>query len=95
MLIMCRRPGEGFQAGEIEIHILEVSRDRVRLGISAPRACNITRNETKLIGQQNMLAALNVDVANLDRLVKKAKGLTEVNMSKTRQQKKKIGAKFP
>jgi carbon storage regulator CsrA len=90
MLIMCRRAGEGFQAGEIEISILEVSRDRVRLGITAPRTCSIIRNETKLVGQQNVLAALNGDMRMLDGLVKNTRTFTEVNTSKNRQQKKEI-----
>ena len=38
MLVISRKPGESFLIGEdIEITVFEVSGDKVKLGISAPR----------------------------------------------------------
>ena len=46
MLILTRRPNEAVMIGsEVIVTILEISGDRVRLGIAAPREIPILRDE--------------------------------------------------
>ncbi len=59
MLILTRRSGEGISIGaEVEITVLEVSGDHVRLGIVAPRDVLVLRKELREeIERENRLAA--------------------------------------
>lgn len=53
MLVVTRKTDESLIiADNIEITVLEVSRDRVKIGISAPKNIKIVRNE--LIDTQNV-----------------------------------------
>lgn len=53
MLVVTRKTDESLIiADNIEITVLEVSRDRVKIGISAPKDIKIVRNE--LIDTQNV-----------------------------------------
>ena len=53
MLVVTRKTDESLiLADNIEIMVLEVSKDRVKLGVSAPRDIKIIRNE--LIDTQNV-----------------------------------------
>lgn len=46
MLILTRRPGESIQVGEnIEIQILEIRGNQVRIGINAPADVLVLRSE--------------------------------------------------
>jgi len=46
MLVLTRRTGEGIMIGdEIEVKILDVSGEKVRVGIDAPREINVYRTE--------------------------------------------------
>jgi carbon storage regulator len=46
MLVLTRRTGEGIMIGdEIEVKILDVSGEKVRIGIDAPREINVYRTE--------------------------------------------------
>lgn len=46
MLILTRRPGESIQVGEdIEISVLEIRGNQVRLGINAPPDVLVLRSE--------------------------------------------------
>jgi carbon storage regulator len=46
MLILTRRPGESIQVGDkIEISIIEIRGNQVRLGISAPPEVLVLRSE--------------------------------------------------
>lgn len=46
MLVLTRRTGEGIMIGDdIEVKVLEVSGEKVRVGIEAPREINVYRNE--------------------------------------------------
>ena len=46
MLILTRRPGESIQVGdEIEISVLEIRGNQVRLGIKAPTDVLVLRSE--------------------------------------------------
>ncbi len=67
MLVVTRKTDESLIiADNIEITVLEVSRDRVKIGISAPKDIKIIRNE--LIDTQN----INKDSGSSRELPKKA-----------------------
>ncbi len=58
MLVVRRRAGEGIVvAGEIAIEVIEISRTRVKLGISAPRQVPVLRKETVALREENRQAA--------------------------------------
>jgi carbon storage regulator len=66
VLMIRRRCGESIFVGEnIEIHVLEVAGNRVKLGISAPRDVLVLRNELKLTEEFNREAARTVPPAEL------------------------------
>jgi carbon storage regulator len=61
-----RRCGESILLGEnIEVHVLEVSGTRVKLGISAPRDVLVLRNELKLTEDFNREASRAVHPRHL------------------------------
>ena len=46
MLVLTRKPGQSIMIGDdIEVQILSVSGEKVRIGITAPREVSIFRNE--------------------------------------------------
>jgi carbon storage regulator len=59
MLILTRRSGEALNiGGDVEITVLEVSGDHVRLGIQAPRQVQVLRKELREeVERENRLAA--------------------------------------
>lgn len=59
MLILTRRKGESVSIGpDVEITILEVGDDHVRLGITAPRQVLVLRSELRQeIERENRVAA--------------------------------------
>ncbi len=59
MLILTRRSGEAITIGaDIELTVLEVSGDHVRLGIQAPRQVPVLRKELREeVERENRLAA--------------------------------------
>ncbi|HWE00494.1 MAG TPA: carbon storage regulator [Bryobacteraceae bacterium] len=58
MLVVRRRAGEGIVvAGDIAIEVIEISRTRVKLGISAPREVPVLRKETVRLREENRQAA--------------------------------------
>jgi carbon storage regulator len=66
MLVISRRAGESVLIGEdVEIQVLETGSGRVKLGIKAPRAVPVLRNEVRLTRDQNRAAA---QAFHLDRL---------------------------
>ncbi len=58
MLILTRRSGEAISIGsDVELTVLEVSGDHVRLGIQAPRNVPVLRKELRdEVEQENRLA---------------------------------------
>lgn len=78
MLILTRKQGESFLLGEnIEISIAEISGDRVRIAINAPKDVKILRKELKEAGELNREAVTSVSSAealiNITHLTKKIK----------------------
>lgn len=74
MLVLSRKPGEAIRIGDdIEVSVVEVRGDTVRIGIDAPRSVPVFRRE--LIDQvqsANVDAAkVTADVAKLAELLKK------------------------
>lgn len=61
MLVLTRKPGETLMLGEdIQVKIVSVDGDQVKIGIEAPRAMKIYRREVYEAIQQENEAALNV-----------------------------------
>jgi len=57
MLVLSRKAGESVMIGNIEVKITEVSGDRVKIGIQAPREYKIMRKELCQTVESNILAA--------------------------------------
>jgi carbon storage regulator len=71
MLILTRKTGQGFTiGGDIEITITEVSGDKVRVGINAPREIKILRSELSETMESNQQAASRADVSSLRALAR-------------------------
>ena len=64
MLVLTRRLNQSIKIGDdIEITVIEVRGDQVRLGVSAPRDVAVHRKEVYLQIQQENQAAAAVDPA--------------------------------
>ena len=64
MLVLTRRLNQSIKIGDdIEITVIEVRGDQVRLGVSAPRDVSVHRKEVYLQIQQENRAAAAVDPA--------------------------------
>lgn len=58
MLVVTRKSGESILVSDnIEISILEISKDKVKIGINAPKEVKIVRSELKTLRQTNEQAA--------------------------------------
>jgi carbon storage regulator len=79
MLVFSRKKDEAITIGsEIEIKVISVGRDTVKLGISAPREIPIHRKEIYLaIEEENRKAATKLDAAGLDMIKSLIKGKTK------------------
>jgi carbon storage regulator len=67
MLVVRRRAGEAIiVAGDIEIEIIDISRTRVKLGVTAPREVTVTRREAAAIALENRTAAALVSSGALE-----------------------------
>ncbi|MBM7700155.1 carbon storage regulator CsrA [Kurthia huakuii] len=68
MLVLTRKPGETLMLGEdIQVKIVSVDGDQVKIGIEAPRAMKIYRREVyEAIQQENEAALEASDLRVLD-----------------------------
>lgn len=70
MLILSRKKGEGIQIGDgIEITIISIQGDQVKIGIEAPKSVEVYRKEIYAQIQEENKSAASVPV-NLIELVK-------------------------
>ena len=63
MLALTRKKGESLVINNIEVTILEIRGDQIKLGISAPRDVSIYRKEVYLQIQEENKAALETNNA--------------------------------
>ncbi len=70
MLVLTRRLNQSIKIGDdIEITVVEVRGDQVRLGVNAPRDVSVHRKEVYLqIQQENRAASAAPDDSSLDTL---------------------------
>jgi len=75
MLVVTRKAEESvIIADNIEITVLEVAKDRVKLGISAPKDIKIIRNELKHAQETNLDSSQAVSRDALAALLKNKEG---------------------
>lgn len=68
MLVLTRKKGEAIQIGDqIEVKILSIDGDQIKIGINAPQTVEIFRKEiyNEILQQNNEAANVNVDVLSL------------------------------
>lgn len=71
MLVLSRKWGESFLIGDdIEVFILDVQNDRVKVGISAPENIKIMRKELKEIEKANLDSANSMGSAKFGSIKK-------------------------
>ena len=71
MLILSRKKGESIIIDEnTEITILEVSGDKVRIGVNAPKEVTVLRSELKKTEDENKNAASAVSPSVLAKMLK-------------------------
>jgi carbon storage regulator len=59
MMVMRRREGEKILIGDnVVIHITHIGRNRVKVGIEAPRDINVVAEEVQRVRTENAAAAL-------------------------------------
>lgn len=72
MLVLTRKQNESIQIGdEIEIKVLAVEGDQIKLGIEAPKSVDIHRKEIYLDIKNQNNEAVNVSLDVLDMLKNK------------------------
>lgn len=63
VLVLSRKTGESFFIGEdVEIFILDIQNDKIKVGINAPIDIKITRKELKEIEKANIEAAFGGNI---------------------------------
>jgi carbon storage regulator len=67
MLVLTRKTGQSIMIGDdIEVSVLAVSRDKIRIGISAPKEVPVFRTEVWLSIKDGEVAGGNSDGASRD-----------------------------
>ncbi|MDE6025314.1 MAG: carbon storage regulator CsrA [Lachnospiraceae bacterium] len=71
MLALSRKQGESIMVGnDIELTVLEVKGEQVKVGISAPKSIPVYRKEIYMqIREENKEAAQNIDIESLKKLL--------------------------
>lgn len=73
MLVVTRKTDESIViADNIEVTVLEISKDKVKIGINAPREVKVFRSELKTAKQTNEQSA-HISGAALEQLLKNRK----------------------
>jgi carbon storage regulator len=72
MLVLRRRSGESILIGDdIEIELLSVTPQGVKIGIRAPKSTVVLRKELKITRDQNEAAAQALALPDFDRAIEK------------------------
>lgn len=72
MLVIRRRQGEGFCIGDsIEVDILEIDGNQVKIGIRAPREVSILRKEIATTREANLASAQGVEEGAMAETLKR------------------------
>lgn len=81
MLVLTRKLNQSIQIGEdIELTILSLEKDQVKIGISAPKNIDIHRKEIYIaIQDENTKAASTLSVASLKDYIK---GVKDINKNR-------------
>lgn len=68
MLVLTRKPGEALMLGEdIQIKVIAIDGDQVKIGVEAPKALKIYRQEIfEAIQQENKAALKTLDMSILN-----------------------------
>lgn len=73
MLVLSRKVNETIKIGDdVEIKIVEVKGDTIRIGIEAPRTLDILRGELVASVSANNTEAMNLNADMLAKLTKKS-----------------------
>lgn len=77
MLVISRRAGESFLIdGGIEVVVLEMTNDKVKIGINAPRDIRVIRRElrdTENLNLESVACAADVDFCELSHALSRKK----------------------
>ena len=72
MLVLSRKKGQAIMIGEdIEISVVDIQGDQVRIGINAPRNVAVHRKEVFLEIQEENRKAADVKIDALDKFFKR------------------------
>lgn len=72
MLVLSRKLGESFLIGEeIEVFILDMQNDKIKVGISAPENIKIIRKELQEIEAANLDSANSKGITAFDTIKRK------------------------
>jgi len=75
MLVVSRKPAESVMIGDdIEVSVLSISGEKVRIGIQAPREIPVFRKEIYLEIQEQKLEAGSSAGAEVDEALKRLSG---------------------
>ena len=75
MLVITRKTGEGLRIGEnVRVTVVEITKDRVKLGIEAPSDVRIIRNELFDTEKFNIQAAVHKPATDLLSIIKNQQG---------------------
>ncbi len=73
MLVITRKTEEGFLIGDnIEITVLEIGKDRIKIGINAPKEVKIVRKEIYMTEEMNKKASSTPSKETIDKLLGQA-----------------------
>lgn len=82
MLVLRRRVGETLLVGEdVEIEVLAIAAQGVKIGIRAPRETVVLRKELKITQEQNEVAAQGLTGADFKQALEKLRSNSKIDPS--------------